>query len=178
MTPRYLFSHPNAPEVKRLREWHQNLLLQPNRGERARLRRASSPEEAALAPAYHELLRRIGPQDLKPAQMAGLAALAVVAAGVDLDLPQHHLGKSLGSKPGSQQAPVSEARFRRLLTSDDLEARFDVLRRLVALLGKSADLVELGGALLDWNANRRRQLAYDYYSTANLSVATSEEKTS
>ena len=161
-----LFRKRSDPESRQLRAWHRYLLDQRQRGERSRLRRRGTIEEAALDPGFHTLLHWLGvvPDRLSPEQLEGLAALAVVAAAVDEDLPERRLGLSLGKQPGKDQAEVSEGRFRRLLESEELKKRFEVLRRLVALLGKSADLFELAGVLLNWEAHRRRQLAYDYYN--------------
>ena len=179
MKLRPFFRYPGAPEAARLREWHRNLLIQPNRGERARLRRSAGPEEAALAPAFHGLIQRLAIPDLSPEEHEALAALAILAARVDTDLVSgRRLGLSLGQSTGKKQANVSEARFRKLLESTDLRERLEVLRRFLPLLDKAADLRELGGVLFDWNPERRRQLAYDYYSGFTLSADSKEEQTS
>lgn len=178
MSRRLRFRNRDDRESQALREWHADLVQQYRRGDRARLRRARTIEDAALEPAFHRLLRRLGlspagdgeERRAEPADLSALAAVAAVAAmaGRDAELA---LGTHLGRpKPGSSAAPVSEARFRRLLAAGELEHRFDVLRRILPLLGggsdAAADLVELAGVLCDWTAWRRRQLAYDYYAVA------------
>lgn len=179
MNPRPIFASPSAFDSGGLRAWHRQLVGKESRGKRARLRRSGSIEDAALAPGFHELLAYTGipSEQLGPEQLSGLAAFAVLAAGVDSDAPGQSLGMSLGSGAGGQ-AVVSEPRFRRLLTSDQLKERFEVLRRLVQLLGRRLDLSELALAVLNWTPSRRRQLAYDYYSAIAPSSAAREESAS
>jgi CRISPR system Cascade subunit CasB len=171
MTEKTLFRKPDAPEAEKLRAWHGRLLKQPRRGDRARLRRAGTIAEAAMQPAFHELLRDLGvaPGDggADPRQLEQLAAAAALAAAVEPDDPGTRLGKTLGRPREGGTAPrVSAVRFRRLLESDGLAERFADLRRTLALVGGTADLAEIAGAACDWTAARRRRLAYDYYATA------------
>jgi CRISPR system Cascade subunit CasB len=178
------FRDQDAPEAKALRSWHEDLLEQRRRGDRARLRRAGTIEEAAMAPAFHELLRRLGvvpTADLRDDSrlLTGLAALAALAAGVqggDAAGPTTRLGSTLAqARKGSTSARVSAARFRRLLESEEIGERFAVLRRLLPLVDRRVDLVELAGVLCDWQPARRRRLAYDYYANAPV---TSKENAS
>lgn len=148
------------------------LLTQPRRGDRARLRRAKSIEEAAIEPALHDLLRRLR-GDLMVVRESGaadvlsqLAALAAVAAMIDVD-DEGPLGRRMGRPPeGMSSSPVSASRFRRLLAADELDDRFHVLRRTLPLLGGRADLTEIARVLRDWTPAVRRRLAYDYYEVA------------
>jgi len=166
MSLRWILHSLHGPERSRLGEWHQELLKKESRGDRAQLRRAATLEEAALAPAFYRMLQslRLPEQDLTPEALKALAALAMIAARVDTNLSSRRLGLSLGTQTGKKDPEVSEARFRRLLESADLEERLAILRRLVALIDKTVDLREIAAVLLDWNADRRRQLAYDYYT--------------
>lgn len=178
------FRDHDAPEAAILRSWHQDLLTQPRRGDRARLKRAGTIEEAAMAPAFHDLLRRLG---IAPAaglranshsltQIAALAALAAAVEGSDEAAPRARLGSTLAqARKGSTSPRVSAARFRRLLESEEIGERFAALRRLLPLVDRRVDLVELAGAICDWRPARRRRLAYDYYANAPL---TSEENPS
>jgi CRISPR system Cascade subunit CasB len=166
MSLRSTFYSLQAPDKKaRLREWHQKLIAKDARGDRAQLRRAATPLEAALVPAFYRMLDdlRLPERDLTPDALTALAALAMIAARVDTHVSRR-LGLSLGKQPGQKEPVVSEARFRRLLESADLEERLAILRRLVAIVDKTADLHEIVGALFAWDAERRRKLAYDYYT--------------
>jgi CRISPR system Cascade subunit CasB len=176
---RKLFRSPDGNEANVLRAWHTVLL--DDRGERARLRRARTPEDAAMTPGFHQLLRRLdlapraehGGLPVAPRQLAALAGAAALAARIDGDLPGTRLGATLrGPDPGSPR--VSETRFRRLvaLEEEPLAERFTILRRLIDLVGKRADLAQVAGALCDWTPERKRRLAYDYYAT---SIVSSEE---
>lgn len=178
------FRDHDAPEAAILRSWHQDLLTQPRRGDRARLKRAGTIEEAAMTPAFHDLLRRLGvapAADLRTdsRSLTALAALAALAAGVeggDAIAPRARLGSTLAQARKAPTSPrVSAARFRRLLESEEIGERFAVLRRLLPLVDRQVDLVELAGAVCDWGPVRRRRLAYDYYANAPL---TSEENPS
>lgn len=174
------FRDRDAPEAEALRSWHAELLTQRRRGDRARLKRAATIEEAALAPGFHDLLRRLGvaPEAdgrTDPPSLKALAALAALAAAVEPSgtAAPRRLGSALAQgREGSSAPRVSAARFRRLLESDEIDDRFAVLRRLLPLVERRIDLVELAGAICDWSPRRRRQLAYDYYANAPL---TSEE---
>jgi CRISPR system Cascade subunit CasB len=175
MRDKPLFRSHDAPEARALRDWHRDLLTQPRRGDRARLRRAGTIEDAAMAPAFHRLLHRLGLGPTAgsdaaapaPPQLADLAAVAALTAAVDTDDPAAPLGRTFGrSREGSTSPRVSPARFRRLLESEDREQRFNALRRLIQLVEKRADLAEIAGVVCNWTPARRRRLAYDYYATA------------
>ncbi len=178
MSLRSIFYSLKGPaEKQRLREWHQKLVGKEERGERAQLRRAATLEEAALAPAFYGMLRdlRLPEAELTPDALEALAALAMVAARVDAHVPRR-LGLSLGKQAGQKDPVVSEARFRRLLEAEDLEERLAILRRLVLMIDETADLHEIAGILFDWkNPERRRQLAYDYYTGFAPSADIQEE---
>lgn len=174
MTQELRFRQRDSPESQSLREWHRVLLTQPRRGDRARLRRSRSIEEAAMEPAFHDLLRRLGrspgsrtTSSAPEAEvLSELAALAATAAMVEND-EQIALGRQMGRpREGSSASPVSAARFRRLLEAEALEDRFHVLRRTLPLLDRRVDLTELARVLRDWTPALRRRLAYDYYDSA------------
>jgi CRISPR type I-E-associated protein CasB/Cse2 len=175
-----LFRRSDSPEVAALRRWHRDLLEKHRRGDRAELRRAGTIGEAAMAPAFHDLLSRLGgrlaaePEGPAFAALAGLAALAAV---VQQDTPGVSLGHSL-SRPGTDTRAVSPARFRRLLACEGLEDRLETLRRLVLLLGRRIDLAELAKAVCDWTPESQRRLAYDYYENATAKTSKSEETAS
>ena len=170
-----LYWNPASPEVKALRAWHWKLCQQRMRGERARLRRAATIERAAMAPAFHDLLRSIEREiaesgsgvRIDERRLGDLAVVAALAAAAEEDDPSTSLGRALGqSKQGSAAPRVSPARFRRLVETVELGDRFHQLRRLLPLVEKRVNLAQLAAAVSDWTPRRRRQLAYDYYHTA------------
>jgi CRISPR type I-E-associated protein CasB/Cse2 len=179
------FKGHDSPEAAILRSWHKEVLGQRRRGDCAQLKRAGTIEEVAMVPAYHDLLRRLGiarPTDHVADQrtMSQLAAVAALAARVKeqpgAGTPPSPLGATLAQRREGGSAPrVSPARFRRLLESEQLDERFAVLRRLLPLVDREVDLVELAAAICDWSPRRRRRLAYDYYANAPLTSKTSEE---
>src|ERR1700730_389273 len=122
------FSNPHHEiQRKALLEWHES--LGEDKGSRARLRRAATPEEVAFEPAFHRLLMRLRPalHTDDPQMRLNLAAVAGLAApgrehraGVPL---ARQMGPS-GARKGAGAPPVSEHRFRRLLTTATLEDRY------------------------------------------------------
>jgi len=162
-------SFQKGPAGEKLLAWHRGL-KEHDRGGRARLRRASSPAEVAYEPAYHHLLRALVP-DLEPDDVplrAALAAVAGLAARVEEHVASAKLATQMGT-PADKRAgspPVSEPRFRRLLTLDDPAERFSHLARIVDLLGRRVNLLSLADAAYRWDATTRQQWAYDYYLAA------------
>jgi CRISPR type I-E-associated protein CasB/Cse2 len=62
---------------------------------------------------------------------------------------------------------VHETRFRRLLRCPDRETLYPQLARLLRLLDRPVDLVDLAESVSRWNDQARRRWAYDYFATAN-----------
>lgn len=164
MNDRKFFCSSDAIEVMSLRDWHSTLLSQQMRLERRQLSRAKTVESVAWAPAFRLLICRPGFNDLKAAELAGMALVAILAACVDHDSVGKRLGLSFGEQAGSSAPKVSQLRLRRLLECNDLRHRFEMLRRILTLLDNVADIQELGGFVFDWGAERRKQFAYDYYT--------------
>lgn len=169
------------PETAELYTWHAWLRAQPQRGERARLRRAASLTDAALTPAFQDLARRLRqagrlPEAPPPWLLRNLAALALSAAALERH-DDAALAQSMGrpAEPG-RSAPVSAARFRRLLEAENLEERAQIVRRLLRLAGGDgetrANLLDLARLFFGWTPRLRRQMAYDYYRNAPKETTT------
>ncbi|MFY9823003.1 MAG: type I-E CRISPR-associated protein Cse2/CasB, partial [Thermoanaerobaculia bacterium] len=167
------FSHvDHEVRAKALLKWYQG--LGDDKGSRARLRRAASPDDVIFEPAFHRLLaglREVQPRLWldDPRRRRNLAAFAGLAARVEKNREDVSLAKQMGTpgdRKSSSGAPVSEQRFRRLLTAPSLDDRFTRLSRVIPLLGKQINLLSLADALYDWDddPDLRQQWAYDYYS--------------
>jgi CRISPR system Cascade subunit CasB len=163
------FSRPDHEmRGKALLEWQES--LEQDKGSRARLRRAASPDEVAFEPAFHRLLAKLRPvfRVDDPKARRNLAALAGLAARVrehTADLPlARQMGRS-GDRKSSAGPAVSEQRFRRLLTTASLDDRYSQLSRVIHLLGNKIDLLSLADAVCDWDddPDLRQHWAYDYY---------------
>lgn len=156
------------PAREKLLRWHES--LKEDRGARARLRRAPTPLEVVFEPAFYRLLSSLAPAlDLDAAsEREALAAVAGLAARVEEHLPDASLATQMGRPREKRQgaAPVSELRFRRLLTLDDPVERFSHLSRIVDLLDRRLNLLSLADAAYRWGPTTRQQWAYDYYQAA------------
>lgn len=165
-----------GPAASALMAWLGSIASDHRRGDRARLRRARSPEEALLQPALHELataLESAGVERLRVGDtLEELALLAMLGAELGASHRPGHLGQTLGRPTKGTSPPVSAARFRRLLTSETPRARYEVLRRLIRLTD-GASFLELALAIADWTPTRRRQLAFDYYDATSTKETTS-----
>jgi CRISPR system Cascade subunit CasB len=151
--------------------------LEADKGERAELKRAESPLRVVFSPAYHDLLHRL--QEAGYRLGAGSRERLAVLAGLAAHVKQHmantrSFATQMGySQPGSDKAPVSEFRFRRILATDDLGELYTQLRRTINLLDGSANLTDLARVLFRWRPiaeqnpyDPRKDWAYDYYAVA------------
>lgn len=165
MKPYQLLKRPDLPGL--LRGWHTHL-SEKRRGDRARLARAVDPGAVVFVPAFHELLAKLGAAKDESVR-EGFAVWAALAARVRTPLEGKSLATQMGArKRGSDSAVVSELRFRRLLEAEEPAQLLIRLRRILDQLGRSADLLSLAQACLDWGPRLKRQWAYDYYQvTAN-----------
>lgn len=144
-----------------LKEWWAS--LQEHRGERAELRRAGTLTEVAFMIAYHRLLQGLEKIDPK-VRREGVAALAAVGALLEEIDARSSVAKQMAT--GTDKAPVSLVRFRRLLAAEGLEELFPQLRRALALLDHKANFYSLAEALLRWNDMTRKHWAHDYYAAS------------
>ncbi len=163
--------------------WYASLA--EDRGARARLRRAATPDEVIFEPAFHRLLRSLERAE-PPLFLMGrerrraLAALAGLAARVREHAPAPQaavasasaLARQMGTagaRNSSAGPAVSEQRFRRLLTTSHLDDRFFQLARVSHLLGDRIDLLSLADGVFDWDddPDLRQRWAYDYYAAGS-----------
>jgi CRISPR type I-E-associated protein CasB/Cse2 len=179
MSHRLWFSK-NSAAAKILLGWHGQL-AEHDRGGRAALRRAADPEAAVTLPAALRLLRRLEEHDevrIAPGDHGAVTAVAALAARVEENDRSASLGTQMaGSRPGLDRPRVSVGRFRRLLESDELGDRFSQLSRIVRLLERRANLLDLADAVCFWDSGLRRRWAYDYYAIADRKRS-KEESTS
>ena len=177
-TPRTRFPFPNDPQDASytiLLDWWT--ALEADKGERAELKRAENPLRVAFSPAYHDLLYRL--QEAGYRLGTGSREWLALLAGLSAHVKQHtanerSLAAQMGSpKPGSERAPVSELRFRRILATDDLADLYTQLRRAISLLDGTANLIDLARVLCRWRPiaeqnpyDPRKNWAYDYYAAA------------
>ena len=166
VSPVRLFGDDDRSAAILLRWWVD---LSRRRGERAELRRASTPAEAIFCPAYHRLLGELRNAGHLPgaSAAAGLAVVAALVAHVDTNALSGSFARQMAEPAGPQRgARVSGLRFRRLLTVPDRAQLLPVLTRTLRLTGGRANVLELARSAFFWGEGVRRQWAYDYYGSA------------
>ena len=154
----------NSDVQKTLLDWWQG--LDQARGDRAELRRATTPTEVAFSPTFHRLLHSLQRwAHLSPASLA-------VVAGVLAHVKKHDRTAAFAAqlataKSGSTRPRVSDLRFRRLLKFTERDELFEPLIRTVHLLDGSLNIVSLADGIYFWGDNVRKQWAYSYYEKAS-----------
>lgn len=144
--------------------------LEHDRGQRAALRRAETPEEVFIASAFWRgpvaALTR-GGFTLPENELECLALpIGVLAHAKTLAPGEQHFARLLGQSDKGGEA-VRDARFRKLLAvgDEDRTGLFRMLLRLMRMLDDRAELKSLVIAGFDWNDDTRRKWARQYYTT-------------
>lgn len=137
-------------------------------GALARLRRADLLD-AAMEEVTIDLFHRLQPH----VQFGGETLVERVAliAAVLAHVREHESRKvaaAAGEKTGGDQRVLHPLRLRRLFATHSAPDCLVAFRRLVALLGKDANVADLAESLLDWpdelrGDKRRTRWAFDYY---------------
>lgn len=151
---------------QRLTQWWEG--LDKDRGGRAQLRRAHTAVEAAFCPAFQRLMRDL---KLEPKQAQRLALAAALLAWVKTNAERDDKRPSLPylmaePGPGGATGKVSGLRFRRLLQARDQQELYNLLLRVIHLLGDRAPVVALARDVFYWGDHVRENWAYEYYATA------------
>jgi CRISPR system Cascade subunit CasB len=146
--------------------WWRRLQPDPDRknpGDRAalaRLRRVTTPTEAAMEPACVALARDL---QARPNEFETVALTAAVLAHLRENTGPGSLARHIGVQPDGT-SPISWLRVRRLVQAHTLEDRLTAFRRLVNQMSNKAPLYDLADCLLDWSEMRRRQFVFDFHS--------------
>ncbi len=121
--------------------------LQENNGSRAQLRRCNSPEEAALHPETYRL-KNVLPKWIP---LEAVATIAGVSAHIRNDTA-HEFARALATpKERNGQVPLSESRFRQLLSCRNWNEVYRSLRRAVTILDGNVNLTSFVDTVLLWN---------------------------
>lgn len=158
-----------------LYDWWRNVTQErdtgADRAARAILRRAHDITAVTLSQPYQRLFQQIraaGWDDRFPQSNDALAAVAGLLVHVQADAGDASLAASMGQHPQDTDRPyVSEARFRRLLETPDLDALFRGLRRTLPLMRAGAPVLALASDVLAWARPEQRddvkkRWAYSY----------------
>ncbi len=138
--------------------------LDDNRADRARLRRAQSPVDILLTPAFAHFLRRM-PEHWSNGVKAPLSEVAAVAALVSRvrvpiastkDLGKSTFAASLARpKESGGKAVMSELRFQQLQKSRNPEDFFRRMCGALSLLGGKANISSVANDTLHWHKEYR-----------------------
>jgi CRISPR system Cascade subunit CasB len=161
------------------RNWWRDLQPNPERKQAprgnpaalAKLRRASTWAEAASIPetiALFQILRRRGIEKLER-----VATLAAILAHVREE-GSGPIASNIGKAPNDKetQAVLSELRLGRLLNVAGDDEILIAFRRLVALMGKTANVADLAEQVLFWDhpetgERRRVRFAFNYWKAGD-----------
>jgi len=125
--------------------------LKKKRGDRARLRRAESPDDVLLSEPFFNFLQRMPASWAEEKNMLQSAMVAAVLAHVE----EHRDGKSFAQqlaapKKVGEKPAMSELRFQQLQKSHDTGEFFRRLLGAVRLSGKSVNILSLADSILHW----------------------------
>lgn len=156
--------------------------LPGDRATLARLRRASSPFEAAAEPETIRLFHKLGfgNRDAE-AHLGRVAVLAAVLAHVR-ESTKERLARSLGPPSGgdANEAIYSQLRLRRLLATKGDDELLISFRRVVAILSDKANVSDLAFHILNWDRDElgdrtRTRFAFDYHSAGEFAPGVDTE---
>lgn len=144
-------------------------------GARAQLRRAASPAEVELEPAFHEFLKRmkLGGFDFEPYRRdrRRLRRLALIAGLLATRKSSHALGRrlmqALGGTSDPSERKLKPLRFQALIAAldrdDEAEIMTTLRRALLMARDEEINLNALVHDLLYWGDDTRRCWTYDYF---------------
>jgi len=162
-------SELNTAEKKALQNWHS--WLDDNRGDRARLRRAESPEDILLTDAYFHFLQKMDQATSNWSQNTPMLTSACIAGALshvktdkqipsklynnkDTDAPKKaaSFAEQLATpSEGKSKAPMSELRFQQLQKSPTIDDFYRRIIRAIRLLDGNVNLVSLANDIIHWH---------------------------
>jgi len=170
----------NAEEKQALQRWY--VWLDDNRGDRARLRRAESPEDILLTDAFFHFLAKMPEQwqQSKPMLTSASIAGALSHVKTDKQTPSKLYNSKATDAPkksasfaeqlatpseGKSKAPMSELRFQQLQKSPTTDDFYRRIIRAIGLLGGNANIISLANDIIHWHREFERQV--DHRQPAN-----------
>lgn len=166
MRTEYIRFNKESAEGKALLQWYKG--LEDKKGDRARLRRCKTLVEASYSAYAHQLAHQLMKLNDRVSRDRIVLIAAILSHVTETD-SHHSLPVQLASsREGSDQAVLSELRFRRLLQSDDREELCQHLRRAIAQLRGKADIFSIANAVYSWNDWQRRRWANDYFDAGSI----------
>lgn len=174
-----------------LMAWRRS--LDDNRGERARLRRAESPDDVLLTEAFFNFLKEMPEKWSEPKHLPASTLVAAVLAHANTPEKNYQGTDSFAAqlaapKDGGDKPRMSELRFQQLQKSHDPTEFFRRLLRAVRMLDRNVNILSLANDILHWMHEYQRGIdrkpqdrlafcwANDYYRTLLKKHAKSDIK--
>lgn len=172
MSPYYFFEYE---DIQAIQQWHES--LNKNRGDRARLRRADSPEDILLTEAFFHFLQKMPDSDMWRKDLAISACVAGALSQVKTDRQTNSRirNKKDSDKPkvmasfaeqlatpheNKGKAPMSELRFQQLQKSPSSEDFYRRIIRAVQLLKGQVNIVSLAHDIIQWHKEFKHPAGY------------------
>jgi CRISPR system Cascade subunit CasB len=162
----------DSPSGEVILNWWNELNRSP--GNRANLRRCNTPSETVFLPVSHILISKL--EDCKDIQFKlssdRICAIAGILSHIKEDSNQSFARQLSQKKPGSEQAVVSDIRFRRILQYSNIsedELFYQKIIRVIHHVDRKVNILDLFASLYFWGDKVKKQWAYDYYGTFNIS---------
>jgi CRISPR system Cascade subunit CasB len=165
------FSRDNGPGCILLEWWQPPADGKPggiSNGDRAALKRCATTTDVVFVPAYQTLFRRLAPLlgcDRDSYQAEKLARISGLLAHVRVDVPDTKLPEQMAIPDGNKPT-VSELRFQRLIRQEDNEQLYRDFIRVIQLLDRKLDVINLANSIWFWGDKLRRDWVYAYYDKA------------
>jgi len=139
----------DAEERDKLLSWWES--LESNRSDRARLRRAETPDDALLTEPFFQFLNRMPARWSEPEQIMASALVAAALAHVKKNKEDKQFAAQLASpKKGEDRPRMSELRFQQLRKSRTADEFFRRLLRAIGLLEGRVNVLSLADSILHW----------------------------
>lgn len=134
---------------QKLRAWFG--WLEDNRGDRARLRRAETPDDVLLTEPFFNFMRRMPESWAIQKSLPVAAMVAAVLAHVKANDGKKTFAAQLASlKPGTDRPRMSELRFQQLQKSRTPDEFFRRLIRAVKLAEGQINIISLAESIWHW----------------------------
>lgn len=163
MSKYYFLEHE---ERQALQGWHK--WLDENRGDRARLRRAESPEDILLTDAFFHFLQKMPDTDKWRKDLLTSACIAGALSQVkdnnqsvsrihrkkDDEAPREiaSFSEQLATPiEGKSKAPMSELRFQQLQKSKTTDDFYRRIIRAIRLLNGQVNIISLANDIIHWH---------------------------
>lgn len=150
----------NDKEQSDLIAWHDS--LDRNRGDRARLRRAESPEDILLTEAFFHFLEKVPdkfPEKLSEENRLFVsAAIAGLLSHVKSNNAALRFAQQLATPINGKKAPMSELRFQQLQKSPTTDDFYRRIIRAIRLLDGNANIISLANDIIHWHREFEHRL--------------------